>query len=132
MRDVNSLAPTRSCCKYFVDANLGLFSEENVLCQIDDESIYKGFHSCCISLLHNAYCYQSKIKKIKQKPLRRWSRKRTRATYQYQHQNRNNYNSQNNGTIRSNLLISSVPRTRNYYPMMLPSASKTFVIRYLN
>lgn len=60
-KDTGNLLPTEQCCSYFVESGEGNFTSSNSLCVIENEFIYKRFHSCCISLLRSAYCYQQKL-----------------------------------------------------------------------
>ena len=60
-KDLTSQFPTRQCCEYFVESGEGNFTESNSICQIENEFIYKRFHSCCVSLIRNAYCFQQKL-----------------------------------------------------------------------
>lgn len=59
--DSSSLNPSRQCCEYFVESGEGNFTESTMLCVIENEFIYKRFHSCCVSLIRNAYCFQQKL-----------------------------------------------------------------------
>lgn len=52
--------PTLQCCQYFLESGEGDFSEDVALCNIENEFIYKRFHSCCVQLLKSAYCKMQK------------------------------------------------------------------------
>ncbi|KAF7488291.1 hypothetical protein SSS_08389 [Sarcoptes scabiei] len=63
-KDNDNVEPTMDCCQYFIQSGQGRFLEKSIACRIENELVYKRFHSCCISLLKNAYCSQSRIKGI--------------------------------------------------------------------
>ncbi|XP_046915601.2 uncharacterized protein LOC124496158 isoform X1 [Dermatophagoides farinae] len=84
-RDTDSEEPTRDCCQYFIQSRQGNFSDTTFLCHIHNELVYKRFHSCCITLLHNAYCSQTRIKSGAANKISS-DRQRQRRRYRYRHQ----------------------------------------------